>query len=55
MSTYYLMCRKNTESINSRVSKTDDTIKIKQWYYQNVRYVVVKNQDLLKNKKQGEY
>ena len=28
---------------------------IKQWYHQNVLSAVVKNQDLLKNKKQVEY
>ena len=27
---------------------------VKQYYYQNVQYVVVKNEDLLKNKKQKE-
>ena len=52
MSSYGLKCRKNTKSINPRVSKTNN---VKQWYYQNVQYVVVKNQDLLKNKKQVEY
>ena len=30
-------------------------IMMKQWYYQNVLCVVVKNKDLLKNKKQEEY
>ena len=28
---------------------------VEQWYYQNVQYVIVKNQDLLKIKKQKEY
>ena len=28
---------------------------VKQLYYQNVQYVVVKHQDLLKNKKQVEH
>ena len=42
-----LKCRKDTENINPRVSKT-----VEQWYYQNVHYVVVKYQDLLKTKKQ---
>ena len=28
---------------------------VKQGHYQNVLYVVVKNQNLLKNKKQAEY
>ena len=49
MSSYCLNCRKNTESINPRVSKTNSG---KTWYYQNMQYVVIgKNQDLLKNKK----
>ena len=25
---------------------------VEQWYYQNVQYVIAKNQDLLKTKKQ---
>ena len=53
MSSYRLKCRKNTKSINPRVSKTNNAIK--QCYYQNVQYVVVKTQDLSKNKKQVEY
>ena len=28
---------------------------VKQWYYQNVPYVVVQNQDLSKNKKQAKH
>ena len=28
---------------------------VKQCYYQNVQYVLLKNNDLLKNKKQKEY
>ena len=28
---------------------------VKQWFYQNVQYVVVKDQDLLKNKKEAEF
>ena len=28
---------------------------VKQCFYQNMQYVVVKNQDLFKNKKQKEY
>ena len=39
MSPYCLKWRKNTETINPRVSKTNNG---KQWYYQNVQYVVVK-------------
>ena len=52
MSSYCLNYRQNTGSINPRVSKTNSG---KQWYYQNVQNVVVKNQDLLKNKKQVEH
>ena len=51
MKLYCLKCRKNTENINPRVSKTSK----KQSYYQNVQYVIVKNQDLLKIKKQKDY
>ena len=28
---------------------------VEQWYYQNVQYVIVKNQDLSKFKKQKDY
>ena len=52
MKSYCLKCRKDTESINPRVSKTSNG---KQFYYQNVQYVVVKNQNLLKIKKQKDY
>ena len=52
MSSYCLKRTKNTESINPKVSKTKNE---KQWYYQNVQYMGVKNQDLLKKKKQVEY
>ena len=53
MKTYYLKCRKNTENINPRVSKKE--VMAEQWYYQNVQYVIVKNKDLLKIKKQKNY
>ena len=39
MLSYCLKCKKNTENINPRVSKTSN---VKQCYYQNVQYVVVK-------------
>ena len=52
MLSYCFMCRKNTENISPRVSKTSNG---KQYYYQNVLNAVVKNQDLLQNKKQVEY
>ena len=53
MSSYCLKCRKNTESINPR--EFQKLIIVKHRYYKNVQYVVVKNQDLFKNKKQVEY
>ena len=49
MSYYCLKCKKNTESINPRVPKTSNskTMILSKW----AKYVVVKNQNLLKNKK----
>ena len=52
MKSYCLKCRKNTENINSRVSKTSNG---RTMVYQNVQYAVLKNQDLLKTKKQKDY
>ena len=49
---YCLKCKKNTESVNPRVSATSNGRTI---YYQSVLYVVVKNQNLLKIKKQQDY
>ena len=48
MKSYGLKCRRNTENINPKVSKTSNG---RTMYYQNVQYAVVKNQDLLKIKK----
>ena len=45
MLSHCLKCKRNTENINPRVSKTSMS-------YQNVLCVVLKNQNLLKNKKQ---
>ena len=42
MKSYCLECRKNTENINPRVSKQ---VMVKQCYYQNVQYVMVKTQE----------
>ena len=42
---YFLKCKKHTESINPRVLKL---IMIKQWYHQKVLYEVLKNQNLSK-------
>ena len=52
MKSYCLKCKKNTENINSKVSAV---VMVGQWYYQGVQYVVVKNPDLLKIKKQKDY
>ena len=42
--------QKNTESIDPKVYATSNG---KTKYYQSVLYAVLKNQNLLKNKKQG--
>ena len=53
MSSYRLKCRKKKcKSQKVQIQEFQKLIMVKQWYYQNVRYVVVKNEDLLKNKKQ---
>ena len=44
--------KKNAESIDPKVSSTSNG---RTLCYQNVLYVVVKNQNLLKNKKQKDY
>ena len=44
--------QKYTESVNRRVSATSNG---RTTYYQSLLYVVVKNQNLLKNKKQKDY
>ena len=52
MRSYCLKRKTNTESINPRVSKLAI---IKQCYYQSVLCVVLKNQDLSKNKTEMNY
>ena len=52
MSSYCLKCKRNTESINPRVSKTTNG---KAIILSTCVYVVVKNQNLLNNKKQKDY
>ena len=52
MKSYCLKFRKDTENINPRVSNTSNG---KTKFLSNVQYVVVKNQDLLKIKKQKDY
>ena len=53
MKSYCLKCRKDCENINPKVSNTSNGRKWRN--YQNAQYVVVKNQDLLKIKKQKDY
>ena len=52
MKSYCLKCKKDTENINLRVSNTSNG---KECYYQNMQNVEVKNQDLLKIRKQKDY
>ena len=52
MLSYCLKCKKNTESVNPKVSATSNG---KTMVLSNVLYVVVKNQNLLKIKKQKGY
>ena len=52
MKSYCLKCRKDTENINSKVSKQ---VMVEQFYYRIMQYVLEKNQDLLKIKKQNDY
>ena len=48
MLNYCLKCKKGTESVSSEMLKTK---MLEQCYHQNVLCVIVKNQDLCKNKK----
>ena len=52
MKSYSLKCRNDIQDINPNISKTS---KDEQWYYQIVQYVIVKNQDLIKIKRQKDY
>ena len=52
MTSYCLKSRKDTEKVNQKVSTTSND---KVMILQNVLYSVIKDQDLLKNKKQVEY
>ena len=47
-----LKCRKDTENI---IPKFPALVMVKQWSYQNVQYVIGKNQDLSEIKKQKDY
>ena len=49
---YCLKCKKILRVL---IQKFLQLAMVEQWYYQNVLYVAVKNQNLLKNKKQKDY
>ena len=52
MLSYCLKCKRNTESINPKVSKTTNGRMI---ILSTFLYAVVKNQNLLKSRKQKDY
>ena len=52
MLSYCLKCNKNTGVL---IQKFLQLVMVEQWYYQNVLYAAVKNQNLLKNMKQKDY
>ena len=52
MESYCLKCKKNTENIDPEVSSTSNG---REMILSSVQYVVVKNPDLLKIKKQKDY
>ena len=53
MLSYCLKCKKKIQK--ALIQEFQRLAMVKQRYYQNVSYVVVKNQNLLKNKKQNDY
>ena len=50
---FCLKCRENTESKNSQICK--DKKRKNNFFYQNVKSVIVKNWNLSKNKKLVDY
>ena len=58
---YFVAKIKERELMSKRLSSKyiasfdNDMTMVKQWYYQNVQYVVVKNPNLLKSKNQRDY
>ena len=52
MKSYCLKCREDIENVDPRVQIQ---VTVEKRYYPNVQYAVVKNQDLLKIKKQKDY
>ena len=52
MESYCLKCEKNTENTNPRISSTSNN---RTMIFSSVLYAIIKNQDLLKIKKQKDY
>ena len=52
MLSYCLKCKKMLRVL---IQELLQLVMVEQWYYQNVPYVAVKNQTLLKIKKQKDY
>ena len=52
MLSFCLKCKRNTESVDPKFSATSNS---RTMILSNVLYVVLKNQNLLKNKKQKDY
>ena len=52
MLSYCLKCKKILRVL---IQKFLQLVMVEQWHYQNVLHVVVKNENLLKNKKQKDY
>ena len=48
-------CLKYTKIQRVLIQKFLQLVMVEQWYYQNVPYVAIKNQNLLKNKKDKDY
>ena len=48
-------CKYKNEILKTLIREFQKQVMVKQCYYQNVQYVIVKNQDLLKIKKQKDY
>ena len=55
MKSYCLKCRKDIENIIPTALNKSNNRTMVLWYYESVQYVEVKNQDLLKMKKQKNY
>ena len=49
--------QKNTENLDPEISSMAEQFQVmtEKWYYQSVQYLVVKNPDLLKTKKQKDH